>query len=226
MKTTAFEHYDAFIFDLDGTLLDSMDLWYRVDHEFLSKRGFSVDPEYTEVVKSTSIENAARYTKERFRLNESEEDIIREWNGAVRKAYREEVPLKEGAREFLLFAKSKGIKITCATALLRENAVAALENCGVLSLFDDMVTLEDMENGVDKSTPEIFLKASVRLGVSPGKALVFEDVPKALQGAAKGGLSTCAVYDRIGCGTEETWKEMEASSDLSVLSWTDIEPEF
>ena len=107
---------DALIFDVDGTLLDSMTVWNQADTVFLNSRGFDVTPDYTDYVKSVRIEDAAVYTKERYNLPDTPEQIMAEWNAFVNHAYASEVPLMDGVSEYLQLARSSGFKLACATA--------------------------------------------------------------------------------------------------------------
>lgn len=84
------------IFDLDGTLLDSMGVWRKIDEDFLGKRGFIVPDDYLVAITSKNFDAAAEYTKERFNLPESEEEIIKEWFDMAIEAYTNEVKLKAG----------------------------------------------------------------------------------------------------------------------------------
>ena len=211
--------YDALILDLDGTILDSMDLWNEVDRIFLSERGIELTPDYTEYVKSVRIEQAASYTASRYGLKESPEQIIGIWNAMVSDAYRKEIPLKKGAAEYLLKASSLGMKLGFATALSFDNSKAALERNGIFDIFDAHITLDDIDGGINKEEPDVYLKFAGMLGVPPERCLVYEDIPKALEGARKGGFSTCAVYDRIGAGSDEAWEAMMRSSDHSIRDW-------
>ena len=216
------ERARCLIFDLDGTVLDSMDLWNRVDVEFLSKRGFVVTDDYTDVVKSVNIDDAAAYTKERFGLPESPKEIMDEWNSMVSYAYAHEVKLKDGVFEYLREAKEEGFILAFATALSREHAARALSNNKVLDLFSCGLTLEDIGKRADKTDPRIYLAVSDITGIPPSETIVFEDVPAAIEGAVKGGFMTCAVYDRIGSGTEGNWENMAQKADYYVKNWINL----
>jgi len=215
LKLTA----DALIFDADGTLLDSMNVWNQADTVFLGRRGFEVTPDYTDYVKSVRIEEAARYTRERYNLDITDEAIIGEWSDFVDRAYEEEISLKNGAGGFVRSAAEKGFKIGLATALTKKNTEAAFRRLGIYDCFDFILTIDDVASGIDKSKPDIYLEVARNLGVSPDRTVVFEDVPVALGGARLGGFKTCAVWDAIGCGPEDNWKVMTEASDYCLRAW-------
>ncbi len=212
------------IFDLDGTLLDSMSVWHDVDKEFLGRYGYEVTPDYTEVVKRASIEDAARYTQEKYRIPLTWQEIVDTWESMVFEFYRSEVTLKEGAKSYLEEAKRLGFSLCVTTALSRQNANASLTHAGIKDLFNCVITLEDMGNKINKSSPDIFLRASNYVSasgnvVTPDKALVFDDVPEAIRGAKSGGFLTCAVYDDIGCGGPGRWDSFAAECDFAVMKF-------
>lgn len=213
---------DTLIFDVDGTLLDSMTVWNQADTVFLNSRGFQVTPDYTEYVKSVRIEDAAVYTRERYNLTDTPEQIMAEWNAFVNQAYCYTVPLKEGAYDYLIKARAMGYKTACATALTRRNVDAAFTRLEIHELFDVIVSLEDLPGYPDKSEPDIYLHVAKLLGSKPSSTLIFEDVPAALQGASKGGFLTCAVWDEIGAGSSQTWEEMKSSSDFFFRMWSEL----
>lgn len=212
------------IFDLDGTLLDSMSVWHDVDKEFLGRYGYEVTPDYTEVVKRASIEDAARYTQEKYRIPLTWQEIVATWESMVFEFYRSEVELKQGAKAYLEEAKRLGFSLCVTTALSRQNANASLTHTGIKDLFNCVITLEDMGNKINKSSPDIFLRASNYVSasgnvVTPDKALVFDDVPEAIRGAGSGGFLTCAVYDDIGCGGPGRWDSFAAGCDFAVMKF-------
>ena len=224
LKALSKEGVKLLIFDLDGTLLDSMSVWHDVDKEFLGRYGYEVTPEYTDVVKRASIEDAARYTQTKYRIPLTWQEIADTWESMVYDFYRSEVCLKNGAREYLDEAKRLGFRLGVTTALSRRNAEAALVHNGIKEMFDCIITLEDFGNKIDKSSPDVFLRVTDYVSASgivitPDKALVFDDVPQAMKGAKAGGFLTCAVYDDIGCGGPRGWESFAAGCDFSVYEF-------
>ena len=213
---------DVLIFDLDGTILDSMNVWNQVDVDFLGKRGFAVTPEYTEAVTKYCIRDAADYTRKLFDLEETPEEIMKKWNDMVTDYYREHILLKEGVEDYLSRAKRLGFRLAAATALHIDHAEPCLARCGVLELFDTVITLDDIGERADKSDPSIYIRAMHNAGgSSPARAVVYEDVPMCIKGAGSGGFKTCAVYDPIGIG-QNSWDDVCRLSDYCLVSFKDI----
>ena len=211
------------IFDLDGTLLDSMHIWNQVDIDFLARYGIEVTPDYTDMVKRVSIDEAAQYTVFRYQLPVTPAEVANAWNDAVRDFYSNAVTLKPGALDYLTAAKKLGFYLAVSTALTRENAYAALRHNKIFDLFDAIITLEDLGAKADKSTPDIFLRTLLyvnathpNLRLQPTDALVYDDVRVACRGARAGRFQTCAVYDLIGSGSESQWSAFSAECDYAV----------
>ena len=123
--------FKAALFDMDGTLLDSMGVWAQVDEDFFSIRGINVPDDYGPNLAGKSFMQSAEYTKERFGLPESCEEIVAEWNALCRVQYEQHVPLKPGAAAYLRLLKRHGVKIAAATALPEHLFMPALKRTGI-----------------------------------------------------------------------------------------------
>ncbi|MDE5897365.1 MAG: HAD family phosphatase, partial [Clostridia bacterium] len=166
--------FQAAIFDLDGTLLDSLGVWTEVDRKFLFKRGIPVPPDYQHVVKTMNFPEAAEYTVARFALTESPAAIMSEWMQMTREIYATEVTAKPYAREYLQALSAKGVKLAVATSSTPELFLPALERNGIQHFFSAFVTTE--EAGKGKRFPDVYLKAARRLNTEPHSFAVFSEV--------------------------------------------------
>lgn len=181
------------IFDLDGTLLDSMHVWEKIDLDFFTKRGLQMPGDYNKAIIAMNFRNTAVYTKNRFGLNESVEDIISEWHKMAQDEYSHNLRLKPGAEKYLCQLVQKNIKIALATGSGRELFEPALKNNGVYEYFNAFVSLNDVKR--DKLFPDIYFKAAEKLSVTPENCLVFEDIFIGICSAKKAGMKVIGVYD-------------------------------
>ena len=183
----------AYIFDLDGTLLDSMGLWEQIDVDFLSKRGFKVPDDYINAISSRNFKEAAEYTIERFNLSQNAEELMDEWNNMALYAYSNTIKLKPHAKDYLTALKSRGAKLGIATNLPSKLHTPALFNNGIDSLFDAVCSSDEVLCG--KNRPDIFLLAARKLGVPASECIVFEDILPAIKSAKSVGMTVYGVYD-------------------------------
>lgn len=186
--------FKAAIFDLDGTLLNSMDVWEEIDIKFLHKRGLAVPDNYVIEICARSFEEAARYTIDLFGLTESVEEIITEWNAMAAYEYAQNVRLAPFAADYLMQLKNMGIRLAVATGLPKELYYPCLENNGIISLFDALCSTEQVARG--KEYPDIFQFTAKALGVAPNECIVFEDVLPAVKSAKQSGMIVYGVYDK------------------------------
>ncbi|MCD8368328.1 MAG: HAD family phosphatase [Clostridiales bacterium] len=181
------------LFDLDGTLIDSNEVWREVDVSFLAKRGLPWSREYHEGVVHASLPAGAKFTREFCHLEDSEESIIAEWLAMVQQSYGEEIPLKPGARDFLSLCADRGERMAIYTSCARPLCEAALRHHGIDRYFETVLYASEL--GVEKRSPDGFHMAAARLGVAPADCVFFDDSPLSCAGALEAGMVTVGVYD-------------------------------
>ncbi|MDK2811628.1 MAG: hypothetical protein PWR27_2337 [Petroclostridium sp.] len=212
-----FTNLNAVIFDLDGTLIDSLWIWDEIDIQFLGNRGITLPDDLQKIVEGMSFTETAVYFKERFNLQESIEEIKEEWNTMANHYYKDKVPLKEGAREFIEFLRSKNIKMGIGTSNSRELTLEVLKKHGLLHYFDAVVTSCEVKKG--KPHPDVFLKVAELLEVKPEECLVFEDTYAGVLAAKRAGMKVFAVADRFSFPYRE---EIAGLADKYVESFKEI----
>ena len=211
------EQIKAVIFDLDGTLVDSMWMWEEIDIEFLSARDIPMPPTLKYYIEGISFAQTAEYFARTFALEETPEELMEIWNQMAYDKYCHEVPLKPGAKEFLDYLKEQGIKVGIGTSNSHQLTKAALEAHGIMEDIDCLLTSNEVPNG--KPEPDIYLKTAERLGVQPQECLVFEDIPNGMLAAKAAGMKVCAVEDEFSVELRE---RKRALADYYITSFAEI----
>lgn len=186
---------EAVIFDLDGTLVDSMWLWRQIDIDYLGRFGIELPEKLQEDIEGMSFSETADYFKERFSLIDSTDKIKADWNEMAMELYRTKVKLKPGAGEFLTYLKRNGIKTGIATSNSRQLLEAVLEALEIKEMFDSVHVSCEVKAG--KPSPDIYLLVADDMGVSPDKCLVFEDITPGVMAGKSAGMKVCGVDDEF-----------------------------
>ncbi len=180
-------------FDLDGTLLDSMGVWNQIDIDFLGKRGLPMPEDYLEAIVPLGFRATAEYTIRRFQLNETPESLMQEWHGMAVDAYTHHVALKRQARSLLQQMKEKGMRLAVASASSPDLVFPCLTRNGILSCFDEIITVA--ENGAGKNDSGFWKEAARKMETAPSGCVLFDDAAAALKAASAVGMTTVGVYD-------------------------------
>ena len=195
MKRLRREVSALYIFDLDGTITDSNGLWLEVDDEFLSRRGLVTTAEYQDMVGRAIFPTAAQYTREYYGLSDSPESIMAEWEALAEHHYRELVPLKAGAEEFLRLCRGTGRGVALFTACRPNLCRAVLERFHLTGYFDHIVYAEEI--GLEKQDPRCFAELARRIGVKAEECVLFDDSPANCATARAAGMTVVGVRDRF-----------------------------
>jgi HAD superfamily hydrolase (TIGR01509 family) len=186
----------AALFDLDGTLVDSMWMWTDIDLEYLSRFSGTEGCDIRALqrdIEGLSMPETAELFKMRFRIPDSLEQMQEDWNQMAYERYRTKVPLKAGARQLLETMRRKGMKLAVCTSNSRRLAETALQANDVLELFDRILTADEVGKG--KPSPDIYLEAARQIGIVPTQSIVFEDVISGAIAGKRAGMTVCGVAD-------------------------------
>jgi len=209
--------FKAAIFDADGTIIDSMYVWEKVDRDFLTEHGIAVTQEYSDAVRGMFFRTAAEYTKDKYGLDESVEDIMQAWLGMARREYEFDVRSKPFVKEYLEYLKQKNIRIGLATSSDPYLLEPVLKNNGLHEYFDTVCYTSEV--GKNKSFPDVYIRTAEKLCVAPEACIVFEDIPEGIEGADKAGMYTVAVYDRA---SEKDLDHLKRKADKYIFDFSEM----
>ncbi len=211
-------NYKAIIFDLDGTLIESMQIWRQVDAEFLGKRGISVPKDlFDHLPNGNSFIQTAQYFKERFGLMDSVDSIMQEWTEMVTHHYKHDIVLKPSAKDLVQYLSQKNIPIGLGTSNSLFLAEHVLRLNAIWEYFSAVVTGEQVLMG--KPFPDIYLDCAKKLNLNPQDCLAIEDTLSGVRAAKAAGMSVFAVYDEDSIFQME---EIETEADRYIYNLREI----
>lgn len=203
------------VFDLDGTLLDSMFIWDTIGEDYLRSLGKEPRENLKETFKTFTLEQSAHYYREHYGVTLSVDAIIDGVNQMVENYYINVVPLKPGVADFLNKLDNYGVKMCIATVTNQHLVEAALSRLGVIEYFSGIFTCASVGHG--KEEPHIYREALKHLQTVKAETIVFEDALYALKTAKADGFLTAAVYD----SHEDNQAELKAMADCYIENYSD-----
>ena len=208
---------DAVIFDMDGTLIDSTGLWHEIDVKFFEKRGMELPSDYAQNIVHLGLKEAAKFTKNTYHLEDTEQDIMDEWHKMSIDMYANDVQLKNSALAILEFFKARGVPMAIATANDEEIYWPGLKRLGLDKYFDYIADVNSVKEG--KQSARIYEYLADKMKVGKERVLVFEDMPTCVKTAFKAGFLTVAVYDKA---SEKYDKEKRLNSNLYIKDFNEV----
>ena len=212
------QNIKAVLFDLDGTLVDSMWVWKQIDLDYLGSRNIRMPESLQKDIEGMSMRETAKFFQQQFAITDSIDVMMAEWNAMAMETYAHKVTWKPGAKEFLMQLKERGIATGIATSNSKELLKAVSDALSMDTYIDCYLTGNELNKG--KPAPDIYLEVANRLQVLPQDCLVFEDICPGIMAAKNAGMKVCAIYDDY---SKDITAEKKALADAYIDDYTQID---
>lgn len=203
------------IFDMDGTLIDSMKYWQSLAGEYLKTKGIpKISQELFEKIKPMTMSESAALFVQEFHLSGTPKAVEEEMNQMMDLHYKSDIPLKPGVKAYLHKLKEEGISMCVASATAEPLMEACLRRLGVLDYFEFLISCESV--GAGKDRPDVYYEAAKKLGASVQDTAIYEDALYAARTAKSEGFYVVGIYEE---SIASRWEEMKEIADEVILDW-------
>lgn len=214
MKTKLYKHY---VFDFDGTLVDSMPYYGALMLRILDEAGVSYPDDVLKIITPLGYGGAADYFREALGMNEDRDTLISRMLALAKEDYTHHIPLKEGVREALFALKEKGASLNILTASPHDVLDVCLKRLGVWELFDNVWSCDDF--ATTKADSEIYRMVAKKLDTGVGEYLFIDDNLNAVKTAKDAGVPSFGIFDKSG---EAFREELRAAADGYLMKLCDL----
>ncbi|KAL0230578.1 hypothetical protein PCE1_004135 [Barthelona sp. PCE] len=201
--------FDAVIFDMDGTLADSMGIWVEIDKKFIVDRGLAYPEGFQDKIHGLSFYECADLFINTFNLPDTHEELMKIWHDMAIDFYHEVVELKPGAMEFLQYLNNHGKKIAIASSAVPAMIQATIDRHNLSGLIPAFASSSDVKRG--KPHPDVFLLAAERINVAPERCIAFEDNFAGCQASISAGMRVFGIEDATSAQFADQIKEVTIS---------------
>ncbi len=205
------------IFDMDGTLIDSMEKWVRTMVRVLENNGVSYPDNILDIIAPLSLGQSAIYFREELGMDKSVEEILGEIDAMMIKEYETSIQLKDNALTMLKALKERGYSLNILTASPHRMLDKIIARLDLAPLFDNIWSAEDL--GYAKNNPEIYRAVAKKLGTTTDGCRFFDDNINALRTAHSAGVETVAVYDNASRANED---ELKSFCDRYIYNFSEV----
>ena len=212
------EKYDLFIFDCDGTLVDSMPMWEDITYTFADYKGIYAPEGLNEIMNNMSLYQCAEYYVNILGAKGTPEQVSKELSDFAAEEYRLRLPQKPNAKQFLSYLRERGKHVALATASDISTLKPCFERLGMYEFIEYFASCDTV--GKSKEHPDVFLDCAEHFGLSADRCVVIEDAPYAAETAGKAGFSVIGVYEK--CNSQKKLDFLARLSEVFIRDFSEL----
>lgn len=197
---------EAIIFDMDGTMLDSMHIWEDLAREFLEENKIEAPVDIYEKLETMTLDESSDYLIRKYELNYNKVEIKEYFSELIKEKYNKDIDLKPGVKDYIEQCAKRNIDMCVVTASTREIVEIVVDKFNLSTYFKFIMTLD--EEGLDKRSSDIYIRAGRKLGYEIGDIMVFEDTLHSIKSSKIAGFKTIGVYDRYSHTDQDQIKKI------------------
>lgn len=208
------------VFDCDGTLIDSMDVWRAAEDDLAQRAGVVLSKADTDRTTTLTLPECGAFFHERFGLGASAEEVVAMIDNFLLKFYRERAEARPGALAFIQELAARGVHVSVASSTPQLFLQAGLTRCGFAPYIEAIVSVDDV--GKSKREPAVFNRARELMGTPLATTWGVEDSVYAVRTLKGAGFHALGIYD---CDLSGTYEDLADTADHVIRSFEELDVE-